>query len=117
MLFCNNGHPVATQVLMHSNPFDFSFMSRVWVSALLEAKILHEAEWGYLSRPFSPVEQQQQMVDSRRVRATRETTVSCHNDNDGVQGFSADGAWPGCNPIKYSADRTKHLKKYYSREN
>lgn len=69
-------------------------MSRVWVSALLEAKILHGAEWGYLSRPFSPPEQQPQMVDSRRVRATRDTTVSCCNENDLVQGLSTDGAWP-----------------------
>lgn len=72
---------------MHRNPFVCSFMSRVWVSVLLEAKILHEVEWGYLSRPYSPMEQQQQMVDSRRVRATRDTTVSRYNENDRVQGF------------------------------
>lgn len=86
-------------------------MSRVWVSALSEARILHVVEWGYLSRPFSPMEQQQQMVDSRRVRASRDTTVSRYNDNDLVQGLSGDGALPGCDPKRISADRTKDLKE------
>lgn len=94
--------------------FVFSFMSRVWVSALLEAKILHEVEWGYLSRRFSPAEQRRQTVDSKRVSTTRNTTLSRSNENDRVQGF-VDRWCVTCKSI--SRDWAEYIKKYSSRAN
>lgn len=119
MLICNVSNAFLWMTLKkkkklvptNCNPVFFSFMSRVWVSALLEAKILHEEEWGYLSRRFSPTEQQQQMVDWKRVSATRNTTPSRYNENDRARVFVN---WWCVTYKSISRDWAKYIKKYCS---